>query len=522
MTTTPEEEVLETTTLSTQPAPVREPSLGVVGMMRWGWRQLTSMRTALFLLFLLALAAVPGGILPQRGQNPIGVRAWIEDNPTLGPLLDRLSLFDVYAAPWFAATYLLLLLSLAGCVLPRTRMHWRAMRAKPPLTPRNLSRLPVHRSYATDDAPADVLEQARSFLQDERYRVNAYDGSVAAEKGYLRETGNLVFHAALLVLLVGVGMGSLLGMSGSALVIEGTGFANTPARFDVLETGRMYGDDDFDPLSFQLEEFRATYEESGAKRGEPRTFEADLVVRDTPDAAERLVTVKVNDPLVVGGTKVFLTGHGYAPRFTVTDGNGDVVLSEAIPFLPQDGNFSSEGVVKVPDARPDQLGFRALFLPTAAVTEDLGPHSTFPAPIDPAVFLASFRGDLGLDSGRPQSVYSLDAEGLDLEQLGLKALRVGETYELEDGAGSITFDGWEEFATFQVAEDPGKELALWSIVVALAGLLLSLGIRRRRLWVKATTADDGATVVEVAGLARTEAGDLDGEVEAVVTALRKE
>jgi cytochrome c biogenesis protein len=98
--------------LSTAPAPsapVRGRS--VTRRLRALWRGLTSMRTALLLLSLLALAAVPGTLLPQRGLNPIKVDDFFTAHPSLAPLLDRLSLFDVFAAPWFAAIYLLLFIS---------------------------------------------------------------------------------------------------------------------------------------------------------------------------------------------------------------------------------------------------------------------------------------------------------------------------------------------------------------------------------------------------------------------------
>lgn len=93
---------------------------------------MTSMRVALILLFALAVASVPGSIFPQRGADPIAVNRYFEQNPALAPWLDRLSMFDVYAAPWFAAIYLLLCISLAGCILPRTIDHVRALRRPPP------------------------------------------------------------------------------------------------------------------------------------------------------------------------------------------------------------------------------------------------------------------------------------------------------------------------------------------------------------------------------------------------------
>ncbi|MDQ1697120.1 MAG: cytochrome c biosis protein, partial [Frankiaceae bacterium] len=122
--------------LTTQPAP--PPRLSGGGLrrtLRTGWRQLTSMRTALLLLTLLALAAIPGTLLPQRGLNPVKVNDYIASHPKLGPLLDSMSLFDVFAAPWFAAIYLLLFISLAGCLVPRIRLHARALRRRPPPAP---------------------------------------------------------------------------------------------------------------------------------------------------------------------------------------------------------------------------------------------------------------------------------------------------------------------------------------------------------------------------------------------------
>src|SRR3954467_515161 len=109
----------ESTRLSTQPVPVdRRPARGTRARLNRAWRQLTSMRTALLLLTLLALAAIPGTLLPQRGLNPVKVNTYIAAHPTLGPLLDKLSLFDVFAAPWFAAVYLLLFICLVGCLVP--------------------------------------------------------------------------------------------------------------------------------------------------------------------------------------------------------------------------------------------------------------------------------------------------------------------------------------------------------------------------------------------------------------------
>src|SRR4051794_489250 len=98
--------------LSTAPEPVSGRVAGGIGPhARRFWRQLTSMRTALLLLTLLALAAIPGTVIPQRGLDPVKVDDYLKNHPHLGPLLNHMSMFDVFGAPWFAAIYLLLFLS---------------------------------------------------------------------------------------------------------------------------------------------------------------------------------------------------------------------------------------------------------------------------------------------------------------------------------------------------------------------------------------------------------------------------
>ncbi len=518
------------TRLDTAPAaehepPSRPPTLRPVEMARWAWRQLTSMRTALVLLFLLTIGAVPGSLVPQEGVDPLRVAQFKAAHPALTPWYEKLSLFDVYSAPWFAAIYLLLFVSLAGCVLPRSRAHWSAMRARPPAAPRNLARLPVATSWTTQRDVQTTLSAARTALRRSRYRVDVRDDAVCAEKGYLRESGNLLFHAALLLLLVAVAAGSLLGYRGSVLVNEDSGFSNTVTAYDTFDHGAIFDTARLTPFSLTLDDFAVRYQESGDQRGAPRDFSAKLSYTPEPDAPPRSYDLRVNHPLKVNGTKVFLIGNGYAPEFTVRDSTGEVVFSGPVSFLPRDGNNTSTGVVKVPGARPEQLGFDGVFLPTAVLDPARGPISVYPDLRLPRVVLTAYTGDLGLDEGAPQSVYRLDTRGLtkvmgDDGQPLSEVLAPGATMRLPDGGGSLTFDGVRRWATLKVAHDPGKEPALAAAAFALVGLMLSLFVRRRRVWVRATTGDDGRTLVEMAGLARTEGDALNEEVQRLRTALQ--
>jgi len=494
------------------------PPLGTVGLLRWLWRQLTSMRTALILLFLLALASIPGTILPQRGVNPLKVNQWLSDNPTLGPILDRLGFYDVFGSPWFSAVYLLLFISLIGCVIPRVRVHWKAMTAPPVPAPRNLMRMQYPSELATDLPAAEVLNAASASLRGWRIRREG-DSWISAERGYLRETGNLVFHLALIVVLVGIAVGGLFGWKGNVIVREGSGFSDQLTQYDAWGGGRIVNPDNLPPFSFTLSKFTVDFERGVAQRGAPRVFQADVSYRTSPGSAAQAARVEVNEPLAIDGVKVFLVGHGYAPHVIVRDRTGKVVFDDTVVFLPQDGNFTSTGVIKVPDATPS-LGFNGVFLPTAAIDKVRGPHSLFPAPDDPALFLGAFKGDLGMDAGTPQSVYRLDTKNM--TRIGLEPLRVGQEWTLPDGSGTVAFVGIERWASFQIAYDPGKEVALVAVGLAILGLVLSLLIRRRRIWVKVLPGDGAGSLVQVAGLAKADPGRLPDELARVIRALSRD
>ena len=105
-------ETIRTEAKSPSPEPRPEPAkLGLRGTLRFGWAQLTSMRTALVLLFGLALAAIPGSLVPQSKISPVRVADFMTEHPTIGAIYDKIGMFHVYTSPWFAAIYLLLFTS---------------------------------------------------------------------------------------------------------------------------------------------------------------------------------------------------------------------------------------------------------------------------------------------------------------------------------------------------------------------------------------------------------------------------
>ena len=516
---------------------VQLPSLGPLGMVRWAWTQLTSMRTALFLLLLLAVAAVPGSLFPQRPANPAVVTQYLKDNPDTGPWLDRLQLFDVYSSVWFSAIYLLLFISLIGCVIPRARAHYRAMRSKPPRTPKRLSRLPEYGTLAIPASSgltaAAAVKEAAQLLRKRGYRVDVRDldtdrPSVGAERGFAKEIGNLVFHTALIGVLICIAIGGLFGYTGQKIVVEGESFVNTLVGYDSFTPGTSFTEDQLAPYSLTLDEFNVRFDrESPTHYGQPLDFEASVTVKDSPDAAEHAETLKVNAPLTIGGSRVYLVGNGYAPVVTVRDGDGNIALQGPVVSVPSDGMYTSLMVIKAPDAKPDQLGFVGFFLPTAMLDEQGVSFSGDPDPINPQLNLNAYYGDLGLDDGVPSNVYVLDTEDLtEINSRNLDAggivLGVNETYELPEGKGSISFDGIKRYAALDIHYDPAKIWVLIFATLSLTGLAASLFLARRRIWVRTGTHADGRIMVEYGLLARGEDQRLASEATAVRELLERQ
>ncbi|MDT0402565.1 cytochrome c biogenesis protein ResB [Streptomyces edwardsiae] len=510
-------------TAPTEDAP-NLPSLGVIGWARWFWRQLTSMRVALLLLLLLSLGAIPGSLIPQTGIDETAVADFRERHDMLAPVYDKLGLFNVYSSVWFSAIYILLFVSLIGCIVPRTWQFVGQLRGRPPGAPRRLDRLPAHTTWRTAAEPEAVREAALALLKKRRFRAHLVGDAVAAEKGYLREVGNLLFHIALIVMLIAFGWGQLYKSEGNKLIVEGDGFANTLTQYDDFKSGNLFTNDDLEPFSFDVRSFTGTYERTGPNKGTPRTYQTELTYTAGAGGEEKKALVKVNKPLQIGDAKVYLVSHGYAPVVTVRDGKGKVVYRDAVPLLPLDANVTSSGVVKVldgyrnTDGEKEQLGFNAFFVPTFGGSESGTMLSQFPALDYPVLALSAYHGDLKADSGIPQSVYQMDKTKMkefkdSKGELFKKLLTPGETMTLPNGAGSVTFEkDVKEWAGFQVVQESGGAWALGGAVVAIAGLAGSLFIQRRRVWVRAVRGDDGSTVVEMAGLGRSESAKVPEEL----------
>jgi len=518
--------------------------LRLLALVRNTWRTLTSMGTALVLLFLLALGAIPGALLPQRSLNAAKVDEYLAEHSVIGPWLDRLQAFNVFSSFWFTAIYVLLFVSLVGCLTPRLLEHVRSLRATPVAAPRNLSRLPKHHeTEVTGDAEtvaAEVSERLSGWRRTIRHVGDTAGAApaatstieVSAEKGYLREFGNIVFHFSLIGLLVAIAAGKLFGYEGNVIVIAdgGPGFCSaSPAAFDSFRAGNTVDGTSLHPICVKVNDFDARYLPSG----QALSFAANIEYQSGADLNTdtwRPYRLEVNHPLRLGGDRIYLQGHGYAPTFTVTFPDGQS-RTQTVQWRPEDPlTLLSSGVIRVdppggtyPDAeerRKHQIAVQGLFAPTEQLDGALL-SSSFPALNDPAVAIDVYRGDTGLDTGRPQSLFALDPSLIAQKRLNKQArvnLTAGESTRLDDGT-TVRFDGAVPFINLQVSHDPAQVWVLVSALTMMAGLLVSLVVRRRRVWVRVSPAAPGTVSVELGGLARTDNSGWGDEFERLAARL---
>ncbi|GAA1177857.1 Cytochrome c biogenesis protein Ccs1 [Corynebacterium glaucum] len=538
-------------------------------MLTWlkkAWHWLTSMSTALIMLFLLALAAIPGALLPQRQVSTTLVDEYLAANPTMGPIYDKLQFFDVFSSAWFIAIVTLLMVSLVGCIIPRSIDHWRAYKTPPTRAPKYLSRMPLYAEGVVDGDQRSVDKHVRTVLN--RWRTASYEPaedragaySISAERGYTRELMNLLFHIGLVGMMLAFAAGRMVFYEGQAIVVTNSEsphaieversreFCNTsPSNFDVFKAGSLFDGTGLTPFCFESHNFRAKYLNTGQANG----FWSDISYTDdlsAPRSEWQDFTLEVNKPLRVHGNRIYLQGHGFAPQVTITWPNGES-RTQMVQFRPTDVvNFLSSGVMRfdppagmypdLAERRENQIAIAGVFAPTARWTGPNGDmlESAFPAMEDPAMAVEVYVGDAGLDTGRPQNIFVLDqsliADGR-LEKVDRVQLEPGQQVlvDVGDPAGpvSVSFDGAAEFANYQISRDPFQQWTLVATVIMLATLAASLTIKRRRVWVRVHPLVDGqgdaesdgtsSVRVEIAGLARTDRAGWGGEFDEIVEAI---
>ena len=467
-----------------------------------GWRWLTRMRTALWMLLWLGVLTAIATVVPQAPNVPSTVERWLagEEGPgtAVVQVLLTVGAFDVFGSAIFLALLLALFLSLTACLIPRIRGWWRLVRrSQPPLLRAGSGDFDT--AYTTAAAPTMVLDAAREVLGERvlgvaRWRVrdggpqDAAPKQVAAETGlWSREGGSLAFHLSFYVLLAAIVIGQLLTFEGQRPVVEGEpGFTDTPVSYWFYSPGRWFAEDDHAGWRLDLDRFDIDWERDlqAPGAGQVTRMRSEITLT-MPDGTSSREVIDANHPLVVDGRRILQLDWGYATHFIVRQ-DGRVVHDGFVSTLLGPGGLCPcTGAVKAPAAVPD-VGLE-LFLYPFAPDGPSGPRLTgMPWADDPLALVVQWRGDLQLGVAQ-QFITDLNVDALDLEGIGW--LRPGETMAFGDV--EVEFVEVRRWVGFQVSYRPQLPWLLAAGTLLSLGLITALYAYRRRIWVVVTPGADG-------------------------------
>jgi cytochrome c biogenesis protein len=494
------------------------------------WRTLRSMRTALILLLMLALASVAGSLVPQWPNSPERVIRFQLDHPLVGAFYGRAGLFDVYGSWWFVLITTLLFVSLVACLFPRTRALVRTLRQRP-VQAREIDAFRLYEERVVPADPSRVIDGSSRVLRRHMFRVaRDRDGhaSLAAEKGALREVGSLLFHWAFLLIVIGVIYGKGTGFTGRAVVVEGKTWVDARANYDgQLRTGRFF-DGDFTGAGVHLNGFEDTYRRSG----QPMDFVSHVDLLDPQGDVVERADIRVNHPASIDGIELFQYGFGWAPVVEVRQ-DGGLEASEPITFVQDTAPegvpqlaMPWHGILKLPSLHP-QMGLTLELWPDSRAWLQLrttGEPVAMTQEFQPLMFYKVYRGDLA-----DPSPLSLDTSVM--RKTGEGIVGAGQTVDLRTGEAvaddaspsglTISFPELRQYSVLQVSRDRGVPLVLLAAILVLLGLLPALYTSRRKVWVRAEPNGNG-TVLKVGGFALQRKPQFDEEFSKLVEAMVRE
>ena len=494
--------------MTTSAAPTLRQSVALV------WRTLRSMRTALILLMILAAAAVIGSLLPQIPNSPERVGQYLDDHEFWGTFFFRAGFFDVYGSWWFVLITALLFVSLTACLFPRTRAMIRAVRQRP-IHARELDGFRHHAEVRVGTGPDEAAVTAARYLRRKRFRVSREGLGVAAEKGVLREIGSLLFHWAFFLLLLGVIVGKGTGFTGRAVVTEGETFVDAlPNYAGQIRTGRYFSGG-FTGIGFQLLDFEDRYRPNG----QAIDFVSRVRFLDRDGRPTDTEEIRVNHPAEAGGLRFFQEGFGWSPVVEVSlqeqrlwstpiemarDDAPEGVPATAMPW---------RGAIKLTAPEPDVMitlelwsDFRAF-----ANLQLTGEPTSMLGQFDPYIRYSVYAGEI-----TDPALSTIDTTGLrriggsDLHAAGTSTFDIPGTGELR-----LSFSELRQYSVFLVSRDVGIPLVLAAAILVLVGLIPSLYVSRRKVWIRAEAAP-GGSLVKIGGFALQKKDAFEAEFDRIV------
>lgn len=477
-----------------KPSPDIAPRKEDIGALEALWVFFSSMKTAITLLLILAVASIAGTVIEQNQPAEVYVKAYGENRYAV---LKSLGLTDVYHSTWFTILLGLIGVNLAICSINRFGAAWRrTFRPDVAVEPGRVEGMSCSRTFAADGSADDAAGRVVGALRARGYHVTREDGahrvSVYASRGRISVWGPYLTHLSILVIFVGAILGGVLGFEGFTAIEEGGRVSGY--RPDGSEQTRDLG------FSVALKSFAIAHDQ----RRQPTGYKSDLAVYEGERQVARKA-IDVNHPLSYKGISFFQSSYGLARMVvTVTGPNGQ---SERLEFElgSQDTPRGTAYGIVGETLRQVRFGDRKL----TVFAHNLVPDYVGGKRINASMLPLNPAANVMVNERFPEY------KGLDAwESLGW--LTTGESAE-HDGF-TVTVEDFVKFTGLQVTSNPALPVVYVGFALMILGVFVSFYVTHRIIRASVSPGPSGASVV-VGAQSRAEADTFDKDFERIRGAL---
>jgi cytochrome c biogenesis protein len=451
----------------------------VRGIFEVVWDLLTSMRFSLAVTLAMAAFGLVGALVIQiptgMADDPAAKADWLAGvRPRFGGLteiMDRLQLFSVFSSIWFRGLTAFLTMSLVACMIQRAPGLWHtATKPRVAVGDGFFAHAMERDAIVVRGDADDLVARAIGVLRKHHYRVTVEeDGAVNLYGDRFRWAPFAPFigHLAIVVILAGVLVGSLLGFRDNAFVIAEGSTAAVPSG---------------DGLSIKLISFENSYY---TDTGAPSDYASQLVLyRNGQQVMAH--TARVNDPMRYGDLSFYQSFYGPAAMISVADADGTSLYAEGVPLAWQTKN-DGRSVGTFTLSNKDIVVW-------VVATQGAGDTLVQPGQVRVETYRASTGDPLDqqtIDQGKPTTISGL----------------------------TFIFDREIQFSGLSVSRDPGTILVWLGSLLLIGGFTVGFLFPHRRLWGRLVMRPDGVGTLHVATPGRV-THDLDHAFTNLVTDLR--
>ncbi len=274
------------------------------------WKFIISIRLTIAILIILSAVCIIGTVVPQNAPLSTYQKAYHESTYTL---LKSTGCTDLYHAWWFIAIMGVFSLNLTACTLHRIPRSIKMIsKSNPVISEDHAKELLCSRKFTFAETSPEkerlFSETLEKHLTKPVITKTENQISFFAEKGRFSPLAFYLTHAGILIIIVGVLIGTI-GYKGYIQLFEGETKNQVMIR-DSRENSAL-------PFELRCDKFEITF----YKNNMPKDYKSKLTVLE--NGKEVLTkTIEVNDPLFYRGIRFYQSSYG-----TGNNSNSDVLLS---------------------------------------------------------------------------------------------------------------------------------------------------------------------------------------------------